>query len=270
MGAAKLVNRFFDLLWAPFGGHGWLALAVVSALTGILLLWLFKLVTPQARLAAARRRLLGHLYEMGLYQDDLPTLMRVQGALALANLRYVTLTLPALLVLLPPAALVLVHLEARYQHPALVPGETVLVRAHVDPGRPGLVDALRLDPGAGLALDAPPVRDAAGSAVWWRLRVESPGRHEVTLSDGASGRWTKAVKADAGVRPASLRRERGGAWRALIDPAEPPLPADGPLAAVELRTAPEPDWFAQRWFWGFCVFSVAGGLAVKRWLKVEL
>jgi len=269
MFAADLVNRFFDLLWAPFGGRGWPALAVISALTGVLLLWLFKLVTPQERLAAARRRLLGHLYEMGLYQDDLPTLLRVQGALARANLRYVTLTLPALLALLPPVALVLVHLEARYQHPPLAAGDVVLVRAEVGVDRKDLLDALVLEPGPGLALDAPAVRDRGAPAVWWRVRVESPGLHEVTVSDGA-GRWTKAVKAEASLRAYSLHRDRGGAWTALINPGEPPLPADAPLAAIELRTDPEPDWFAQAWFWGFCLFSVAGGLAVKRWLKVEL
>lgn len=268
---ADLINGFFDLLTtAPFGDRRWPALALVSVPAGILMLWLFKLVTPQSRLADARRRLMGHLYELGLYQDDLGTLFRVQGALFRANLRYLALTLPALLVLLPPVALVLVQLEARFQHPALDVGETFLVRAEVAPDHKDLLPSLSLEPGAGLALDSPPVHDRGGAAVWWRLRVDAPGRHEVTVDGGDAGRWTKAVKAQTDLRPFTLHRDRAGWTAALTNPAEAPLPAASPLVRLELRTGPEPDWFSQGWFWGFCLFSILGGLAVKRWLRVEL
>ncbi len=50
MTPAKLINGFFDLLVAPCGDRYWPTLIVVSLLAGVLLLWLFKVTTPQKRL----------------------------------------------------------------------------------------------------------------------------------------------------------------------------------------------------------------------------
>ena len=57
-------------------------IVVVSALTAVWALLLFKAVTPQERLQQVRDRLFGHIYEMGLYQDRLGVLARIQADLA--------------------------------------------------------------------------------------------------------------------------------------------------------------------------------------------
>ena len=264
------LNGLFDLLFAPFGDLRWPGLLLVSALSGVLLLWLFKLVTPQRKLARARGRLMGHLYELGLFQDDLGTLMRVQRDFALANLRYLAHALPALVVLVPLVGLILVQLEARLQHPPLDADDTFLVAATVDEDHAALLTDLVLEPGPGLALDTLPVRDPRARTAWWRVRVVEPGWSEVAVADGAGGRWTKQVKAAAGLRRYTLSRERGSLWSALANPAEAPLPADAAVLRLAVEGPAEPEWFAQAWFWVFCAVSVVAGVAVKGLLKVEL
>ena len=69
--------------------------------------------TPQDRLRA-RAGLVGHVYELGLYQDSLRVMLRIQRSLAAANLRYLALTLPALAAMLIPLALILPQFEARF------------------------------------------------------------------------------------------------------------------------------------------------------------
>ncbi len=267
--SVRALNWFFDLLLRPFGDHAWFGLAFVSLLAGVLLLWLFKLVTPQRKLARARGRLMGHLYELGLFQDDLRTLMRIQKDFALANLRYLLTALPALAVLVPVVGLVVVQLEVRYQHTAPSPGSTVLLAAVLDPDHAALIDSLVVETGPGLAADSAPVRDRAQASVWWRLRVEEPGRHEVALSVGDLGRWTKQVKADPGIQPYSPVRARSGTWTAFANPAETPLPKDSPLLTLSIIPAAEKPWYGRAWFWGFCLYSVIGGLAFKKVLRVE-
>ena len=108
-----IVGRVFDLVLAPFAGAPAWGLVVVSVLSAVWALLLFRVVTPQARLAAARDRLVGHIFEMGLYQEHLRGVGRIQRDLALANLRYVSLSLPALVVMLLPMLLTLGQLGAR-------------------------------------------------------------------------------------------------------------------------------------------------------------
>ncbi len=112
----KGINTIFDLLVLPLAGWPALALIFLSLLTAAAALLIFKLATNQKDLATARDRLVGHIYEMGLYQDHLSVLARIQGSLARANLRYLSLTLPALLALLVPMVVAVVQLESRFAH----------------------------------------------------------------------------------------------------------------------------------------------------------
>ena len=267
---SKAMNTLFDGLTAPFAGHDTLALIFVSVLTGVLMLLLFKWTTRQSVLSTARGRLTGHLYELGLYQDDLGVMARIQKDLLVANLKYVALTLPALVVLVPMAVVVLVQLEARYQHDPLGPGDTLMLSATLSPENRGLIGDLSLEPGTGLAVDAAPVRDAHEGRIWWRLRVTGEGRLEAAVVDGRGGRWTLPVKAAESARPYSPKRFQSGFWASLMSPASVPLPAVSPLATLDLRADEADPWYVRGWFWIFCAASILGGLAFKKVLRVEI
>jgi len=266
---ASLLNGLFDLLLRPFGGAPWAGLAVVSALTGVAMLWLFKVATNQALLARRRRELTGHLYELGLYQDSLAVMARLQARLLAANLRYLLASLPALLVLLPLALLTIVQLDARFQRRALHTGEEVLVAARYAEG--ASPERLALAPAAGLAVTAGPVRDRAARTVWWRVRAERDAPAGFAVIDGEE-RYEKRLSPDGALGRLAANRVAAGWRHALLHPAEPPLP--GGAAVAELRAelpARGPDRFGMPgWLWGFCLFSIAGGLAVKGLFKVEI
>ncbi len=269
---ADVTNRLFDLLLAPFGGSAAWAMTGVSVLAGAALLLLFKAVTPQERLAATRDRLVGHLYELGLYQDDLGVMLRIQRDLARANLRYLALTLPALAVFVPPLVLILAQLDARFAHRPPRPGEALLVTAVVAPGGEALLDSLRLAVPAGVLLETPPVRDRAARSATWRVRPAAAGEFELAVQT-PGGVWTKRLAAGGGLPRLAAVRERAG-WRAaLLNPAEPPLPGDAPLAAISLALPARQTSYAGvrlPWLAAFCIISLAAGLALKGPLRVRL
>ncbi len=266
---ASLLNGLFDLLLRPFGAAPWAGLAVVSALAGVAMLWLFKLTTNQDLLARRRRELTGGLYELSLYQDSLAVMARLQARLLVANLRYLLVSLPALLVLLPLALLVIVQLDARYQHRALRAGEEILVTARYAPD--AAPDRLVIEPGPGLAVAAGPVRDRAGRAVWWRVRAERDAPAALAVSDGA-GRWEKRLAPDRALGRLGSDRVASGWRHVLLHPAESPLPAGAAITGIraELPARGRNRLGMPDWLWGFCLFSIAGGLAVKGLFKVEI
>ena len=64
-GIAALFSQLFDIVVSLAAGSAALAMLLVSAVTAVWVLLLFKAVTPQAKLQATRDRLFGHIYDAG-------------------------------------------------------------------------------------------------------------------------------------------------------------------------------------------------------------
>jgi hypothetical protein len=233
---------------------------------------LFKLTTPQARLVRVRDRLLGHIYEMGMYQDRLRVLGRIQRDLALANLRYLSLTLPALLALLIPMVLTLAQLEGRFARRPLQPGQSAVLSVTLAPQQAGRLNEVALDLPAGLALAAGPVRDPGRGAVAWRLKVVRAGVHTWQVRVGDEPAVVQDLAAAGGLPLLAHRAERG--WLAsVLYPGARPLAGAGPVQSWRLEL-PERDTYylgvRLSWLAAFTVLSLLGGLALKDVLRVSL
>ena len=271
---SEFLNRIFDLLVAPFGtGAAW-AMAFIALVTGILMLLLFKWSTNQDRLAAVKSRLLGHLYELGLYQENLRVMFRIQADLARANLRYLATTLPALLAIVVPLVLILAQLDSRFAHRPFLPGETTLVTATVDPASAALLSELELMSSAAVRVESLPVRDQARLTATWRVRVDGEGRHELTLATPDGARWTKQLVAGSSGLPRLAQKREQASWRQfLFNPAETPLPGDSRITSISLRLPARQTRYlgiGLHWLAAFCIFSLAFGFALKDVFKVKI
>ncbi len=265
-----IVTRLFDLVCGPLGGHPAWAMTVIAVVTGVWALALFKAVTPQKRLARQRDRLVGHLLEMGMYPDHLRVLARIQKDLALANLRYLSLSAPALVALLVPMVLTLAQLEGRFAHRPLRTGEDAVLVVRVAPGADPR-DAV-LDLPAQLDVVAGPVVDKAGGAVAWRLRPDAVGDWPVSVL--VSGRPAASVTVRVGAGLPLLGRRLGAVWwEKLLYPGWPPQPTGGSVRSWDLQyPAREMAYLGARldWLVAFMILSILGGLAVKDLLGVEM
>lgn len=267
-----IVGGLFDLVLAPFAGAPAWGLVFVSVLSAVWALLVFRLVTPQARLAAARERLLGHILEMGLYQDHLRVVGRIQRDLALANLRYVAASLPALAAMLLPMLLTLGQLEARFERRPLRVGESAVLAVTLAPSASARLDGLQVTAPPGVVVEAGPVRDAAAGAAAWRVRAAEPGRHRLQVMLDGREVATRDVVAGGGLPRTAT--EAGTSWaRALLYPGERQLPRGGEVAGTRLRY-PGRDlrWLGLDldWLLAFMAVSLAAGLVLKKPLKVEI
>lgn len=269
---ATALNALFDLLTAPFGAAAGWAVAVLSALTGVAMLLLFKWATNQDELVKARRVLTGRVYEMGLYQDHFSVLGRIQKDLAVANFRYLRWSLPALLVLLPPMVLILAQMDARFGHRPFRPGETALVTVVVGEDDAASLDGLVLTATDGVTVETRPVRDRRRGAAHWRVRVDAPGAHELTVRFAGGGTVTKRLVAGQGAPRLAELREKESLKRILLNPAEAPLPGHLPLESIYLELPSRRlDYGIVRtnWLVALIVFSLAAGLASKDVFRVR-
>jgi hypothetical protein len=268
----QAINRIFDLLVLPLAAVPAAAMVFLSLLTAVTALLIFKHTTNQQSLTVARDRLVGHIYEMGLYQDHLSQLAVIQGRLARANLRYLGLTVPALLALLVPMVIFVVQLESRFAHRPLAAGETTLLSVTLKEEHGQQVAGLELEAPEGITVEAGPVRSRTTGTVAWRLRFDDPAAGPLRiLIDGAEA---ASRPVDQTGRLPRLSQTSATGWLApILAPGVAPLPAGGVLETVTLQLPErQTTYLGLRlgWLPAFCVFSLLGGLLLKGALKVSL
>ncbi len=267
-GISGAVSGLFDLLMAPFASIPAVGMIVISSLTAVWALLLFKAVTPQDRLQTTRDRLFGHIYEMGLYQDHLSILARIQGDLAKANFRYLGLTLPALVVLTVPMIFTLGQLEGRYAQRPLNVGESTVLTIGVE----GDVSGIRLEVPAGLKIAAGPVRNSRTGTLAWRLEALADGSHELRFLDGDKLMGTQNFPVGKGL-PRLHDKSEDSAMGILLYPGAPDVSGSQGINSLSIQWPErETSYFGleMNWLVAFMVISMVAGLMIKDLLKVSL
>ncbi len=269
---AQAVSGFFDLLFSPLAGHPSLAMVVVSVFSAIWALLLFKAATSQEKLSVGRDRLFGHIFEMGLYQDHLGVLARIQRDLAKANFRYLLLTLPALLVLTLPMVLTLAQLDSRFSRRPLLVGETTVFSAELNSEASGRLQELRLAVPGGVFIEAGPVRDLKDDAIAWRLRVDQTGNHLLNVMLDGKVLASRILPAQEGLPRVNEHNGRG-LFAQVFAPGARPLAGDGLIEKMTLRLPKRSTSYLGLeldWLVAFMVISLMGGLLLKDVLRVSL
>jgi len=142
------ISRVFDLLFAPFPARSWLGMIIVSALTGVVLLFVFRYTSNQRGIRAAKDRILSHLLEVVLYRDELRVVLRAQARLAKDNLRYLGHALVPLCFMMVPVLVLLIQIDLRYGHRPLGDGESTILAVKLRAGGPSL-DEVSVSPRPG-------------------------------------------------------------------------------------------------------------------------
>ncbi len=272
-----LLNRVFDLLLAPFRGLPPVAgLLVLSLLTSIGMLLLFKVTSNQDRLSVVKRRMQAGIYEIRLFKDDLRAIFRSQMEIIGHTLNYLRLSFVPMLWMIVPLFLVLVQLQFRFGYAALEPGRETIVKAtfgegflaEAGPGDPNI----ELGVSPGLRIDAPRLWIPSLGEVDWRIVVLEPGAHTVRI-DVRGESFEKAVDASGGLVRRSPVRPSASFLSQLLYPAEAPLPRAAPVESItieypELRVSLF-GW-KTHWLVAFLIFTLIFSFALRTPLKVTI
>jgi hypothetical protein len=259
-------SGLFDLILAPFGHRAmWFDLLLWPILAGIVALLIYKVVSNQAGIAAAKRRMMVHLLEVVLYRENV---LGVLGSTARGlgqNLRYLGYNVLPMLVMFVPMTIVLVQLVAHYAYAPLERGDVQLLEVALAPGASGGASTISARFPEQIAVQAGPVRTADGRALW-RLEMLADGDHAIEISVGDETEQ-KIVAVGGQPRKIPVLRTRG--WEALLYPGEPALPATSSFASIRLRApdrdlSPFPSGEGGILLWFFAASLFAGIVLRKR------
>jgi hypothetical protein len=267
----RSLNGLFDVLFLPFRGLDPLwGLAAVSLVAGIVLLWIFGKASDQTRIREVRDRIRGNLLGIRLFGDDLGLLARLQARIFRQTLTYLRHAMPPMLVMLAPVLLILVQLNLRFAVRPLEPGESTVLTLRLRQASP-LAQDVELGVPPEVTVETPGVRIPSLGEVSWRLRVERPGRHTVTVRYGGDTVEKLLVAGGSWAAVSTLRT--AGFVDGLLYPGEPPIDRASAIASVEVRYPPLPlalFGVGVDWLLFFFVASLASGFAFRRALGVEI
>ena len=249
-------------------GPAWTMLWV-SAITGILCVWLFGRTSNQKAIESIKTRISGNLIGVRLFQDDLGVVLRLQGTLLGLTLRYMAHSLVPMLVMMAPVVLILAQMNAWYGARPLKVGETALLKVTVSDAT--MLMDLAVQPTEGLTIDAPPVRIPAEREAVWRLKAIAPSAEPLVLRVDSAELTKSAVVAEEWTPVSSVR---GTAWEdRLLYPRETALGKTLGIESVSL-SYPNPPLrllgVELHWLVWFFVLSMVIGFSLKGVLGVQI
>lgn len=268
-----ILRKIIDSLFLPLRSFSpWVAMLVISLLTGLLLIVIYKLVSDQPGLKITKNKIKAYLLELRLFADDFSVSLSAQGQLLLWNLKYILHALRPLAVMIIPLFLLLSHLNLWFAWEPLSPGERTIVKIKLKEKVDPLTINVSLEPTEGYEIETSPLRIATEREICWRIKVLKPGKFQMPINlDGQKvikeiiiGRHS--LSRLSSVRPAS------GLWRQLMAPGENPLPA----SSIEEITIKYPSrrfnflGLRLHWLVAYFILSILAGLIFKKPLKVEI
>jgi hypothetical protein len=269
------MTLLFDTLFAPVFRLAPLAsLLLISLATAAVLVLVVARVSDQAGVASSKRAIHAALLELRLFNDDLGAVLRALADILRQNGRYLRLSLVPMLWMAGPLVFVVAQLQAFYGYDGLTPGRPALVKAQWRPGAAGTGTTTlpTLEVPAGIRLDTEAVRLAQSTEVLWRIVPTQPGDFVITLRAGPSTA-SKSLHVSSHPARRSPARVSASLFDQVLYPSEPPLPSDGPFAAITVsypETEVEVLGLHVHWLLAYLLLSTAGALLLARWFAIAI
>ena len=243
----RLLAGVSDVVLAPLALLPPLAgLALVSLATAVVLLLVVRKTSNQPQLAAVKRALHAGFFELRLFGDDVPAILRTELEMLRHSLTYLRLSFVPVLWLIVPLTILIIHLDFYFAYTGLVPGTRALLTttldhgghadAPFDRGSSGVppVDSVTLEVPSSMRVDTPAVWFPGARQMVWRITPSAPGDYVVRVRVG-SETLEKTLQVSGDVVRRSPVRLSGSLLDQLRNPSEAPLPAGSGLRSIAVN-----------------------------------
>jgi hypothetical protein len=265
---ANALGRFvlFPISLLP----GWLSVTVVAAVSGVLLLLVFKVTSNQRAIKRVRDDINANLLALRLFKDNTSLAFRVQGPVLLGALRLSLLAVVPMLVMLVPVTLLISQLGLWYECRPLRVGEEAVVTMTLNGDAAAPWPKVNLEPADAAETTVRPVRVQSRREVCWNLKAREAGYHRLVFRvDGKAA--TKELAVGDGLMRVSTRRPGWDWWDALEHPGEPPFGPDCTIRSIDIDYPPRTSWTSGAGWWlaYWFVVSMVAALCFRRALNVQ-
>ncbi len=240
-------------------------LVIISAITGVVMLFMFKFTSNQQAIVAAKDTIKANLLALKLYKDEIRVTFISQWQLMLGIARLQWHMFKPVVIVMLPMLVGLSQMGIRYQWRALHTGEEAYVHVYLDEP---LAHEVSLEPGSGAEVE---VSAMAGESDYaWRIRAREPGVHTLKFQVDSETIEKELVVGD-GLERVSVERT-GANWATqLFHPVEALLSSSSPVSRIEIKYPDRVSWIygSDYWVLTFFVVSMLVALVLAPVFKVK-
>ena len=270
----SVFGKIFDALFYPFRSMSpWIGMIIVSFLTGLLMLFVFKWTSNQTGIRRVKNKIKAHLLELRLYKDSLALSLQAQGNILRCNLRYIGYSAKPMMVMILPLVLIIIQLNFWFGYKSLTPNQSALLKVKLKDNQNPMDTPLEIKPSPELIIETPPLRIEEFKEINWRFSVKEQGIHQLTLTiDGET--VTKRVSvAQKALNKISPLKTGKSFIKQVLYPTESPIKDDLPVKSIEIQYRTQSmnlfGWHIH-WLIVYFVLSIIFGFAFKGVFKVEI
>jgi uncharacterized membrane protein (DUF106 family) len=267
-------GKIFDVLFLPFRSMSpWVGMILISFLTGLLMLFVFKWTSNQEGIQKVKNRIKAHLLELRLFKDSLSQSLRSQGNILRCNLKYISYSVKPMLVMIIPLVLILIQLNFWFGFESLSPNESVLLKIKLAEDQNPLETQIAVQPSSGLVMETPPLRIEESHEINWRFSATEKGNQQFIITiDGESITKHVSVSQKPLTKISPLKTGKKFLDQVMY-PTESPINENLPVEAIEIQYPTKSmSLFGWKLHWIIVYFalSIIFGFAFKGAFKVQV
>lgn len=276
-----LINRFFDLLWAPFSKTPcYIDFIIISAISALIFLVIFKKTSNQDMIRHYKRIIMAHILEIRLYKDQPALTIRIIFNILKNNLIYLRYSLIPILIILPFVLIISVQLNNRYGYLPLKKGNSFIIHAEIDKALMADIsnnlEKIQCDTSKGVLVETPSMVIESEASIFWRARVirsEMDQQYCRIILDGTDYTLKKKILTTLSKQRFSPERRKYNLQSLFIGYVEDFIPEISPLKSVSIGCDRATYSFL---FWNmdpiilYFILTLILGLVFKPMLKVNI
>jgi hypothetical protein len=266
-----LANAVGLVVLAPVGVlPGWLSATLVGAITGVLLLVVFKYTSNQRAIKRVKDDIKANLLALKLFKESAAVAVWAQVNILRSALMLLVLAIVPMLVMIVPVTLILGQLSLWYQARPLKENEDALVTLTLA-GIQGPLPEVRMEPSDAVAIVAGPVRVPSKHEVCWKIQARQRGHHRLVLAAADESVEKDLVIGDGFERVSALRPDQN-LGDVLMYPAEKPFDPDSLIHSIAIDYPSRSSWTSGTDFWVvyWIAVSMVAGFAFRGVLNVNM
>src|SRR5262249_18970955 len=179
-----LANAVGRILLAPIAVlPGWLSATIVAAVTGVVLLVVFKYTSNQRAIKRVKDDIKANLLALKLFKDTTSVALRAQGQILVSAFRLLVFSVLPMLVMVVPVLLILRQLALWYQSRPLQVGEDAVLTVKLKDDQASWPE-VRLQPSDVVETEVGPVCVRAKREICWNIRARQSGYHRLVFHVG--------------------------------------------------------------------------------------